>query len=272
MTDPEPPSGEPVPHVPGGVHQAAAIGFDRAAAEYERARPSYPGDAVEHLVTTFALGPGCRVVDVAAGTGKLTRLLVPCGADLVAVEPVAGMRAQLALVLPAVEILDGTAEALPLPTGSADAIVAAQAFHWFDAPVALAECRRVLRPGGGLAMVFNVRDDTVAWVRRLTEVTGVETADRPHHGLIRSTFADHVAADGGYSAVSLATFRFEQVLDETGLVERVASQSWIGAMGRDEREEVLDRVRHLVHTHPDLVGSTSFSMPYDTEVWTCHRR
>ncbi len=253
------------------VHPAAAIGFDRAAAEYERARPSYPADAVAHLVATLALGPGRRVVDLAAGTGKLTRLLVPCGAEIVAIEPVAGMRTELARILPGIEILEGTAEALPLPDARVDAVVAAQAFHWFDAPVAIRECRRVLRPGGALAMVFNVRDESVPWVRELTEVTGVETADRPHHGLIRSTFAAHVAADGGFGPVTLATFRYEQVLDETGLVERVASQSWIGAMDRDEREELLDRVRALARTHPDLVGRAAYTMPYDTEVWTCHR-
>ena len=254
------------PDAPDGVHRAAAVGFDRAAGAYERARPSYPDAAVTYLVDRFDLGPGRRVLDLAAGTGKLTRLLVPSGVDLVAVEPVAGMRAELATVMPDLDVLSGTAESIPLPDASVDAVVCAQAFHWFDAPEALAEIRRVLRPGSGLAMIFNIRDESVDWVRELTVRTGVETADRPHHGLIRSTFTDHVAADRGYGPVTLATFRYEQLLDESSLVERVASQSWIGAMAPAERDELLDGVRDLARTHPELAGRDTFAMPYDTEV------
>src|SRR6185503_12958613 len=167
-----------------GVHRLAAVGFDRAADAYERARPSYPDEAVALLVGALGIGPGRRVLDLAAGTGKLTRLLMPTGAGLVAVEPVAGMRARLLAAVPEVEVLDGTAEALPLPDGSVDAVVCAQAWHWFDSAAALAEVRRVLRPGparaaGGLAVVFNIRDESVAWVRELTGVTEFSTTRRP---------------------------------------------------------------------------------------------
>jgi len=124
------------------VHEAAAIGFDKAADEYERARPSYPAEAVDFVVSTFGIGPGSIVLDLAAGTGKFTRLLVPTGASMIAVEPVEGMRRVLRDVLPAIDILDGTAESIPAADESVDLVVCAQAFHWFDGPAALAEIRR----------------------------------------------------------------------------------------------------------------------------------
>ena len=127
------------------IHEAAKA-FDQGAVDYEKGRPSYPADAVAKIVDVLGVGPGTRVLDLAAGTGKLTRLLVPTGAELVAVEPVAGMLDQLVAALPDVEVHDGTAEAIPLPDASVDAAVVAQAFHWFDPDVALAELARVLVP------------------------------------------------------------------------------------------------------------------------------
>src|SRR5207248_291508 len=139
------------------VHPAAA-GFARAADVYERARPEYPPEAVAWLVERLDLGPGRVVVDVAAGTGKLTRLLVPSGAQVVAVEPLAEMREVLRGVVPEAEAREGTAEALPLPDDCADAVMVAAAFHWFRRDEALPELARVLRPGGRLAIVYNLRD------------------------------------------------------------------------------------------------------------------
>jgi SAM-dependent methyltransferase len=127
---------------------AASMGFARAAAAYERGRPGYPSAAVDFLAARLRLGPGRRVVDLAAGTGTLARSLPATGAEVIAVEPVAEMRAALPARARAV---DGTAEA------SADAVAVAQAFHWFDGDAALAEIHRVLRPGGALALVWNRR-------------------------------------------------------------------------------------------------------------------
>lgn len=132
-----------------GLHRAAAVGFARAGADYERGRPGYPTAAVDRLAVELRLGPGRVAVDLAAGTGKLTRALVRTGAELVAVEPVAGMRRKLTASLPSVRALEGTAEAIPLTEGSVDAVLVGQAFHWFDTPVAAREIHRVLRPGAG---------------------------------------------------------------------------------------------------------------------------
>jgi SAM-dependent methyltransferase len=131
-----------------------ANAFGPAAGDYEAARPSYPPEAVALLERELGVGPGARVCDLAAGTGKLTRLLASTGADVVAVEPVPGMRDQLLATTPGVEVLDGTAEAIPLPDGSVDVVTVAQAFHWFRFDEALAEIARVLRPGGTLLLEF----------------------------------------------------------------------------------------------------------------------
>jgi SAM-dependent methyltransferase len=137
-----------------GPHRAAPS-FARSAAQYERARPGYAPAAVAFLVGRLGLGPGRVVVDLAAGTGKLARQLGPSGGRVVAVEPLAEMRS----FIPAgIEVLDGTAEAIPLPDDFADAVTVAQAFHWFDAEAALREIERVLRPGGLLALVSNRRE------------------------------------------------------------------------------------------------------------------
>src|SRR5262245_10611354 len=133
----------------------AATGFARAAGAYERTRPGYPASVVAWLFEQAGVRAGARVCDLAAGTGKLTRQLLPTGARLVAVEPVAEMRAVLARALPEVEVRAGMAEALPLDDASVDAVLVAQAFHWFDARAALDEIARVLRDGGGLGLIWN---------------------------------------------------------------------------------------------------------------------
>jgi len=152
------------------LSDVAAAGFGAGAQDYERGRPSYPDDLVVWMAERLRIGAGSRVVDLAAGTGKLTRLLVPTGADLVAVEPVAAMREQLAAVVPGVPALDGTAESIPLAPASVDAVTVAQAFHWFDADAALAEIARVLRPGGALGLVWNERDVREPWVAELSKL------------------------------------------------------------------------------------------------------
>lgn len=250
----------------------AAKGFDAAdtAAAYERARPSYPAEAAAHIVGYGGLGPGRRVLDLAAGTGKLTQLLVACGAEVVAVEPMKAMRDRLAARLPQVEALDGRAEQLPLPDASVDAVTVAQAFHWFDAPVALAEMRRVLRPGGWLFLLWNMRDRDVDWVRAWGDL--ITDGERPYDSYYEVDYAALIAASGGFGPVEVWSHHWEQPCDEELLVARTESVSVVGTFLEHDREAVLERTRQLVRTHPDLAGRAWFGFPYTTRVWRCRAR
>ena len=244
----------------GSIDPIAAAGFGAEAATYERGRPSYPEAAVGHLVDQLELGVGCRVLDLAAGTGKMTRLLLATGADVVAVEPVAAMRVQLHNAL-GVEALEGTAEAIPLPDASVDAVVVAQAFHWFDAPRALAEIVRVLRPGGALALVWNERDETVPWVAELGRIIHWNTRQPYRVGTDWRTVIDPV---GVCTPLQHRRFQHVQEVDVELLLERVVSTSYIAAMAPEERRPILEGVRALVAAFPPR-----FPLHYDTDVWWC---
>lgn len=241
-----------------GVHPVAAAGFGAAADVYERARPSYPPQAIDWLVERTGLGPGATVVDVGAGTGKLTRLLVPTGARVVAVEPVAAMREQLRVAAPGAEALEGTAEALPVDDESADAITVAQAFHWFDHDRALPELHRVLKRGGALALVWNMRDLADPLQR------GVEDLLAPLRdgAAVKPAWREPLARSPLFSAPEVARFRHEQRLGLEGLCERVASTSFVAAMPIEEREELLARVRALATGLDE-----PFALPYVTKVY-----
>jgi SAM-dependent methyltransferase len=245
------------------VNPVAAVGFGRAADMYERSRPSYPEAAVALLASELGIEPGKRVLDLAAGTGKFTRLLTPLGADLVAVEPSAAMRTEFAAVLPSVPVLDGTAEHIPLDAASVDAVVVAQAFHWFDAPRALGEIARVVRPGGGLGLIWNERDESVPWVAELSRVMQWDVR-MPY--VVGTDFRAVLDASRLFTPAQRSRFTFEQELDRDGLANRVSTTSFIAAMEPAERAIVLDGVRDLVADFP-----ARFALPYVTEVFWCHR-
>jgi SAM-dependent methyltransferase len=242
------------------VHPAVA-GFARAADVYERARPEYPPEAVAWLADRLGLRAGRVVVDVAAGTGKLTRLLVPSGARVVAVEPLAEMRAQLEEAVPGVEALEGTAEALPLEDDFADAITVAAAFHWFRAAEALAEFARVLRPGGRLAIVYNLRDPESELQQELSRILERRGGDRI--AWMRGIDTGAILEESGLFGLSeYAEFRHEQRFDADGLVERVSSISYVALLEGREREEFLVQVREL-----GVRQRSPFAFPYVTKIW-----
>ena len=156
------------------IHQAAAEGYTAKAEAYIRGRPEYPAAVQDWLRDDLALGAGKTVLDLGAGTGKFLPHLRATGAAVIAVEPVPAMRAQLTQRNPGIEAMAGTAEDIPLADGAVDAIVCAQAFHWFANPAALAEIHRVLKPGGALGLIWNVRDESV----------GLGCRPHPDHGAL----------------------------------------------------------------------------------------
>jgi SAM-dependent methyltransferase len=232
-------------------HAAHANSFGPVAGLYDRARPTYPAAALDWLLEPFA---SPRVIDLGAGTGKLTRLIRDRGLSVTAVEPSPGMRAQLASSVPGVPVVDGSAESMPLPSGSADVVLVAQAWHWVDPARAAPEVARVLRPGGRLGLLWNVRDDNADWVRRLDEIIGN-----------RDRTSDESAVIGApFGPVSRHRFAWADTIGPSMLLDLVASRSAVILLPADERAALLREVRQLMATHPDLVGRTEIALPYVT--------
>ena len=223
------------------IRAEAARGFQQGADAYERGRPGYPVEAVEWLWRELRLGPGRTVLDVAAGTGKLTRELVPSGATVIAVEPVPAMRAVLEHMVPDARALPGTAEALPVDDGSIDAVTVAQAFHWFDGPAAVAEFHRVLRPRGRLGLIWNRRLMDQQLHRAVAEIIDPYHRDSPSHN--RGEWRHPVADAGLFVAAGEIEVPSEQVLDAGEFVDRFSSISYIAALPDRERAAVVERLR-----------------------------
>jgi SAM-dependent methyltransferase len=241
--------------------KAQAASFGAAASVYERSRPSYPDEAMDWL-----LPPGAsRVLDLGAGTGKLTRSLRERGVDVVAVEPSAGMRDELSRVLPDVTVLAGSAEDIPLDDGSVDAILVAQAWHWVDPPRAIPEAARVLRPGGQLGLVWNMRDERVGWVGALGRL--MHDDGNPE----RTSDSDDVSLSPVIGPPFGPAERFDvswvRETTPAEILELVSSRSYIITMSADERAGLLAQVQELLDTHPDTAGRDEISLPYVTRCW-----
>jgi ubiquinone/menaquinone biosynthesis C-methylase UbiE len=220
------------------------LSFGSVAETYERARPRYAPDAIEWLGTRLPLR---RVLDLGAGTGKLTRQLVETGAEVVALEPDPEMCAVLKRLLPDIELHEGSAESIPLPEGYVDVVTAAQAFHWFDAERALREMHRVVRPGGGVALFWNEWDEDEPLTRHLNEIVA---SLRPR-SWVRDTEADHpLETTPLFGDVELQRFRHADTIDPELVVERVASVSTVVVASSAARERALDDVRALVGDAP----------------------
>jgi SAM-dependent methyltransferase len=237
-----------------------ASSFGRGADAYRRARPGYPAEAARWLVPESAT----RVLDLAAGTGKLTERLLTLGVEVVAVEPDDAMRAQLVDAAPGALALPGRADDLPLEDDSVDAVVVAQAWHWFDPATALPEIARVLRPGGRLGVVWNVRDHRVAWVDRYTEIIHRGDSLDPLHG--------EPALDDRFGDLEHATFEWRHTMPVEDLATLAASRSNVLTMPDDERARLLADVADLARTDPDLAGRDVVEMPYRTTAWRASLR
>jgi ubiquinone/menaquinone biosynthesis C-methylase UbiE len=246
------------------IDDVAARGFQAGAAAYESARPGYPDGAVDALVRELGVTAGTTVCDLAAGTGKLTRRLVELGATVTAVEPVEAMREQARASVPGAEIVDGTAESIPLPDASVDVVTVAQAFHWFDADPALTEIARVLKPGGGLAILWNERDERTAWVAEMSRLIRwhERTVSRYQH----VDWAEVVAASQRFTALAEVAVAWEQPMTRPVLADRVRSISYIAVMPPAERERLASEVTTLVTRLPE-----PFALPYVCRVQWCRR-
>ncbi|MDR3662910.1 MAG: class I SAM-dependent methyltransferase [Mycobacterium sp.] len=225
-----------------------SLSFGEQAAAYERGRPSYPPEAIDWLLPASATD----VLDLGAGTGKLTVRLAERGLAVVAVDPIPEMLDVLSGSLPSVPALLGTAEEIPLPDNSVDAVLVAQAWHWFDPERASAEVARVLRPGGRLGLVWNIRDERLGWVKELGRIIGTE--HDPSHSTLSDAFTD------------IETHRVEwtSYLTPQALLDLVASRSYCITSPAEVRSRVLEQVRELLATHPALASSNGLALPYVT--------
>lgn len=228
-----------------------ATSFGSAAGLYERGRPSYPTEAVEWLLPAGAT----HVVDLGAGTGKFTRLLVDRVAHVTAIEPSAGMREQLIRSVPEAQVLPGSAERLPIDGESVDAVLAAQAWHWVDPARAVPEVARVLKPGGVLGLIWNVRDRGEAWIEELEQIM----ADIQTDSDLESQ-APRVGSPFG--PIERRDFRWTNHVSPDDVVAMVASRSYIITLGEADRERVLGQVRTLLREHPETAGRTVVPVPY----------
>jgi SAM-dependent methyltransferase len=231
--------------------------FAGVAGAYERGRPGYPEEAVRWLA-----GAEPRdVVDLGAGTGKLTRALVALGHRVTAIEPLPEMLEHLAENAPGAFGVLGSAEVIPLPDEFADVLTCAQAFHWFDHEVALPEIARVLRPAGRLALVWNSRDDRHAWTARLSEIIGNETVDE----------TDLVPLGGSelFGPVETAEFRFEQPLDRETLLDLVLSRSYCAKLPEADRGPILAQVGAL---YDETAGPTGVTLAYVTQCFRAEKK
>ncbi len=239
--------------------EAQALSFGSVAEVYERSRPGYPEEAVLWLVGAEPLD----VVDLGAGTGKLTRSLVALDHRVTAVEPLPEMLAQLRAAMPDVTALEGGAEEIPLPDASADVVVAAQAFHWFDHGPALREIARVLRPGGRIALVWNTRDESEGWVAELSDAMVGRTGVDAGAGV-------PIAASGLFGPVDEATFGPHiQEVDRETLKELVLSRSYCAVLSADERAPIFARVDGLFDLH---ARDGVVRLPYLVECFRATRR
>jgi SAM-dependent methyltransferase len=247
------------------VHPAAAHGFQNAAEAYERGRPDYPQEAIDFIATELGAGPGAKAVDLGAGTGKFTALLAAKGPTVIAVEPVAAMRERLKEKLPNVEAIDATAQSLPFESSSVDVVTAAQAFHWFGTEEVVQEIRRVLKPGGRLVLIWNVRDEETTWVAGLTALMKPYEDGAPRF----KSGAWRAAVEGapGFGPLQERQFPYRHTLPVERVVDRFASISFIGALPEDPKQQFVHSVREFLATNAETAGKETLEFPYQTKVF-----
>jgi SAM-dependent methyltransferase len=251
------------------IHPLAARGFRAGAASYVEGRPDYPSEIERWLIHDLGLSGGKTALDLAAGTGKFSPRLLATGATVIAVEPVPAMLEQLIRRYPQIDARSGFAQHIPLEDASLDAVVCAQSFHWFATAEALQEIHRVLKPGGALGLVWNVRDDTVPWVAALSRIMKPFEGDAPrfHSQKWRDVFPAP-----GFSGLHEKRFPHSHTGPaEKVIVDRVLSVSFMAALPVDQRELVASQLREIIAVYPDLAGKAEVTFPYETLACYCTR-
>jgi ubiquinone/menaquinone biosynthesis C-methylase UbiE len=243
------------------IHPGARS-FSTAATVYERARPLFPAAAIDWLCTQLEITAETRVLDLAAGTGRLTRPLYARTRHIVAVEPVPEMREVLHRSLPAIEVLDGIAEELPLATASVGVVVVAQAFHWFDPEPALSEIARVLVPGGRLGVVWHAADTTDPVQQRFRALVERHRNDAPAH--VTGTSARFLAQQQLFDAIATTGIRDVHEYDAEGLAELALSTSHVARLPPEMRAETLAEARAIA-------GDGVVELPYVVELLAFRR-
>jgi SAM-dependent methyltransferase len=232
--------------------------FELVADVYERARPGYPDEAVAWVADRLDLRPGRTVLDVGAGTGKLSRQLMGTGAEVIAVEPGNAMRAELVRAVPGVQALRGSAEDLPLADCSADAVAVGQAFHWFRPDEAVPEIHRVLRKGGAIALVWNARDEDAPLQKDLDEFfSRFWVPGRRAGGSSQALLESDV-----FGPLEERRFPFTQELDADGLAERVKSISFVASASPEAQTEIEAELRAVVKQAGDRVEFPYVTVAY----------
>jgi SAM-dependent methyltransferase len=243
-----------------GLKQRRAGSFGAVAELYDKVRPGYPIEAVSWMLPEGAR----KVVEIGAGTGALTRSLVELGLEVVAVEPDPRMREVLSHRLPSADVRAGRAEEIPVGDAEADAVVGGQMWHWVDLVPATNEAARVLRPDGVLGLVWNLRDESVDWMRELGSLFHSEDV---HTGPAKVM----LAPGAPFSRASSADFPFVQELDTAYLADFVASRSHVQVLEPGPKAQLLRRVTQLTQTHPCLAGRERIEIPYVTSCWRAIR-
>lgn len=246
------------------IHEKSQ-GYHSGARDYVAGRPGYPPEAIEWLRDVLGVAPGRKIVEIGAGTGKFIPTLQEVGGTIIAVEPITEMREQLVQSFPDVTALAGSADAIPLPDASVDAVVCAQAFHWFATVEAVAEMRRVLVPGGRLGLIWNGRDESVPWVAALSQITDRREGDTPRYrtGAWRNAFPAP-----GFEFIGDRHVRNHHIgTAEQVVLKRTMSVSFIAGLPAIERHAVEREVRDLIDGTPELGGGREVAFPYVTSMF-----
>jgi SAM-dependent methyltransferase len=251
------------------IHKTAASSYPINADAYAKGRPDYPPEADTWLRDRLELGPGKTVVDLGAGTGKFTTKLVKTGASVIAVDPIAEMLAKISASQPAVKTLPGTAAAMPLQDGSIDVVLCAQSFHWFADAQAMDEIRRVLKPRGRLALIWNSRDLRYDWVKRLDELVNAQEGDNPryHTGKWRAAFPHP-----GFTQLDERHFTHGHTgAPEDVIINRIRSSSVITVLPAEVRAHIDRQLNLLIRSEPALAGKDVVTVPYVTDAFSAVR-